>query len=97
MNDVNYTNTNITKENSDDGGATSWDNNNRNADSVKNKVNNDNITNIAITDRPVTIKPRRLITKLGHNYEVSVHLNCLIHLAPIISAQPKNHNKSGLC
>ena len=46
-------------------GATLWQNNNKNSESVNNGVNNDEYKNTQINERPVTINPRRLNTKLG--------------------------------
>ena len=68
----------ITNKRSDDGGTTSWDNKNKNTDSVNNRVRNNEEENTVITERPVKIKLRMLNTKVGHNFEVSLLLKCLI-------------------
>ena len=65
MNDINVTSTN---KKIYYGGTTSWDNKNKNLDSV----NNGKDVNTEITEHPVTIKPRRLNAMSGHNYEVYV-------------------------
>ena len=66
---------------------------NNNSDSLNNGVNNDKYLKIEITERPVTIKPRRLNAKLGHNYKVSVPLKHFIPLSSIRSLHSSTYEQ----
>ena len=80
---MNNTNAIYTNGNSCDGGTTSWDNKHKNEVSVTIRDINGNYTNIEVTEKSVTIKPRRLHGKLGCNYEIFSLLGLFITFAPI--------------